>query len=177
MITSNYGASEKHCKLPFLIADRAGAAFRDLFSEKSRSPLRIRCSVGGCADNGLARWVSSSTVAGGFGLRALLGQHGRQVVLRRRHYRLQRTRLSPSREVALYVTRILFSEKLPNIEQIRPWTNWHGYLMHLTLVLGLLRMYTEIHGLSFSVHLYVQLSAFVALVCGVVSIFKFLKLN
>src|SRR5256885_13670424 len=28
-----------------------------------------------------------------------------------------------AREVALYVTRILFSEKLPNIEQTRPWTN------------------------------------------------------
>lgn len=82
-----------------------------------------------------------------------------------------------AREVALYVTRILFSEKLPNIEQIRPWTNWHGYFMHLTLVLGLLRMYVEIHGLSFSMHPYMQLSAFAALVFGVVSVFKFLKLG
>jgi CDP-diacylglycerol--glycerol-3-phosphate 3-phosphatidyltransferase len=82
-----------------------------------------------------------------------------------------------AREVALYVTRILFSEKLPNIEQIRPWTNWHGYFMHLTLVLGLLRMYAEIHGLSFSMHPYMQLSAFAALAFGVVSIFKFLKLG
>ena len=82
-----------------------------------------------------------------------------------------------AREVALYVTRILFSEKLPNIEQIRPWTNWHGYFMHLTLVLGLWRMYAEIHGLSFQIHPYMQLSAFAALVFGVVSIFKFLKLS
>lgn len=82
-----------------------------------------------------------------------------------------------AREIALYVTRILFSEKLPNIEQTRPWTNWHGYLMHLTLVLGLLRMYAEIHGLSFPVHLYMQLSAFAALAFGVVSIFQFLKLE
>ena len=82
-----------------------------------------------------------------------------------------------AREVALYVTRILFSEKLPNIEQIRPWTNWHGYFMHLTLVLGLLRMYAEIYGLSFSLHPYMQLSAFAALAFGVVSIFKFLKLE
>jgi CDP-diacylglycerol---glycerol-3-phosphate 3-phosphatidyltransferase len=82
-----------------------------------------------------------------------------------------------AREVALYVTRILFSEKLPNIEQIRPWTNWHGYFMHLTLVLGLSRMYAEIHGLSFPIHLYIQLSAFAALAFGVISIFKFLKLE
>jgi CDP-diacylglycerol--glycerol-3-phosphate 3-phosphatidyltransferase len=82
-----------------------------------------------------------------------------------------------AREIALYVTRILFSEKLPNIEQIRPWTNWHGYFMHLTLVLGLLRMYAEIHVLSLSLHPYMQLSALAALVFGVVSIFKFLKLE
>lgn len=82
-----------------------------------------------------------------------------------------------AREVALYVTRILFSEKLPNIEQTRPWTNWHGYFMHLTLVLGLLRMYAEIHGLSFQIHPYMQLSAFAALTFGVVSIFQFLKLE
>ena len=82
-----------------------------------------------------------------------------------------------AREVALYVTRILFSEKLANIEQIRRWTNSHGYFMHLTLILGLVRMYAEIHGLSFPVHPYMQLSAFVALALGVVSIFKFLKLE
>ena len=81
------------------------------------------------------------------------------------------------REVALYVTRILYSGKLRNIEQTRPWTNWHGYFMHFTLILGLLRMYTEIHGPSFPLHPYMQLCAFVALVFGVVSIFKFLKLE
>jgi CDP-diacylglycerol--glycerol-3-phosphate 3-phosphatidyltransferase len=82
-----------------------------------------------------------------------------------------------AREVVLYVTRILFSEKLPNIEQTRPWTNWHGYFMHLTLVLGLMRMYAEIHSLSFPIHPYMQLSAIAALAFGVVSIFKFLKLE
>ena|ERR1044071_7159954 len=82
-----------------------------------------------------------------------------------------------AREVALYVTRILFSEKLPNIEQTRPWTNWHGYFMHLTLALGLMRMYAEIHSLSFPIHPYMQLSATIALALGVVSIFKFLKLE
>src|SRR5205085_10106144 len=59
-----------------------------------------------------------------------------------------------AREVALYVTRILFSEKLPNLEQTRPWTKWHGYLMHVTLVLGLWRMYAEIHSLAFSIYPY-----------------------
>ena len=44
-----------------------------------------------------------------------------------------------AREVALYVTRIIFSEKLPKIEQIRPWTDSHGIFMHLTIALGLLR--------------------------------------
>jgi phosphatidylglycerophosphate synthase len=81
------------------------------------------------------------------------------------------------REIALYVTRILFSEKLPNIEQIRPWTNTHGYLMHLTLALGLVQMYSEIHGLSFLLLTYIQLSACTALAVGVISIFKFLKLE
>ena len=82
-----------------------------------------------------------------------------------------------TREVALYVTRIVFSEKLPHIEQIRPWTDSHGYFMHLTLVLGLLRMYVEIHGLSFPLHAYIQLSASTALALGVASIFKFLRLD
>ena len=81
------------------------------------------------------------------------------------------------REVALYVTRILFSEKLANIEQIRPWTNSHGYFMHLTLILGLLQMYSEIHGLSFQIHPYMQLSACASLALGVISIFQFLRLE
>ena len=82
-----------------------------------------------------------------------------------------------AREVALYVTRILFSEKLPKIEQIRPWTNWHGYFMYLTIILGLLRMYADIHGLSFSLHPYMQASAYAALAFGIASIIHFLKLN
>jgi phosphatidylglycerophosphate synthase len=81
------------------------------------------------------------------------------------------------REVALYITRILFIERLPKIEQIRPWTNWHGYFMYLTIVLGLSRMYADIHGLSFPVHLYMQVSAYAALACGVASIIHFLKLR
>ena len=81
------------------------------------------------------------------------------------------------REVALYITRVLFIEKLPKIEEIRPWTNWHGYFMYLTIILGLTRMYAETHGLSFPVHPYMQVSAYAALAFGVASIFYFLKLN
>jgi phosphatidylglycerophosphate synthase len=81
------------------------------------------------------------------------------------------------REVALYITRILFVEKLPKIEQIRPWTNWHGYFMYLTIVLGLSQMYADINGLSFPIHLYMQVSAYAALACGVASIIHFLKLR
>jgi phosphatidylglycerophosphate synthase len=81
------------------------------------------------------------------------------------------------REVALYITRILFIEKLSKIEQIRSWTNWHGYFMYLTIVLGLSRMYADIHGLSFPIHLYMQVSAYAALACGVASIIHFFKLR
>lgn len=81
------------------------------------------------------------------------------------------------REVALYITRILYIEKLPKIEQIRPWTNWHGYFMYLTIVLGLSRMYAEIYGLTFPIHPYMQASAYAALTFGIVSIIHFLKLR
>lgn len=81
------------------------------------------------------------------------------------------------REVGLYITRVLFIEKLPKIEQIRPWTNWHGYFMYLTIALGLSRMYAEIHGVSFPFHPIMQASAYAALACGVASIFHFLKLR
>lgn len=81
------------------------------------------------------------------------------------------------REVALYITRVLFVEKLPKIEQIRPWTNWHGYFMYITIVLGIWRMYAEIHGLRSPIHPYMQVSAYVALAFGVGSIISFLKLD
>lgn len=80
------------------------------------------------------------------------------------------------REIALYITRVLYIEKLPKIEQIRPWTNWHGYFMYLTIVLGLTRLYSEIHSQPLSLHLYMQASAFAALVFGIGSIFSFLRL-
>jgi phosphatidylglycerophosphate synthase len=82
-----------------------------------------------------------------------------------------------AREVALYITRILFIEKLPEIERIRPWTNWHGYFMYVTIILGLSRMYAEIHGLPFPFHPYMQASAYAALAFGIASIIHFLKLR
>jgi phosphatidylglycerophosphate synthase len=81
------------------------------------------------------------------------------------------------REIGLYITRILYIQNLPKIERIRPSTNWHGYFMYLTIVLGLSRMYGDIHGLSFHLGPYMQVSACAALTCGIVSIFHFIKLR
>jgi phosphatidylglycerophosphate synthase len=81
-----------------------------------------------------------------------------------------------AREISLYITRVLFIEKLPKLEQIRPWTNWHGYFMYATIVLGLLEMYGQTHGLLFSLHLYIQVAAYSAFAFGVASIVYFLKL-
>jgi phosphatidylglycerophosphate synthase len=81
-----------------------------------------------------------------------------------------------TREITLYITRVLYIEKLPKIERIRPWTNWHGYLMYATIVLGLFRMYFEIHGLQFPIHPYMQAAAFAALIFGAGSIVSFLRL-
>jgi phosphatidylglycerophosphate synthase len=81
------------------------------------------------------------------------------------------------REIALYITRVLYIEKLPKIEEIRPWTNWHGYFMYLTIVLGLWRMHIDIHGLPISLHGYMQGSAYASLAFGIASIVHFLKLR
>lgn len=81
------------------------------------------------------------------------------------------------REVALYITRILYIGNLPEIERIRPSTNWHGYFMYLTIILGMFRMYADVYGLAFPIHLYMQMSAYAALTCGVASIFHFIKLR
>ncbi len=81
------------------------------------------------------------------------------------------------REIALYITRILFIDKLTMIERIRPLTNWHGYSMYLTIGLGLFRMSAEINGRPIDLDSWMQGSAYVALVCGVASVFHFLKLK
>jgi phosphatidylglycerophosphate synthase len=81
------------------------------------------------------------------------------------------------REVALYITRVLFVEKLPKIEDIRPWTNWHGYFMYALIILGLLRMYAEITARQFRISGLMMIAACAALVSGVGSIFSFLRLD
>jgi phosphatidylglycerophosphate synthase len=81
------------------------------------------------------------------------------------------------REVALYITRVLFIQNLPRVEQIRIFTNWHGYFMYLTIILGLLRMYGEIHGRALAISPYMHASAYASLMFGVVSIVHFIKLQ
>lgn len=82
------------------------------------------------------------------------------------------------REIALYITRILFIEKMPRLEEIRrPWTNGHSYFMQTTIVLGLWRMYAYIFGIPTSVHVYMQATAFAAFVFGMGSIIAFLRLR
>jgi len=79
------------------------------------------------------------------------------------------------REVALYITRILYIDSLPVIERTRLFTDLHGKAMCLTIALGLLRMYTEIEGPAVSVYPYMQVSAYMALAFGVASIVHFFK--
>jgi phosphatidylglycerophosphate synthase len=81
------------------------------------------------------------------------------------------------REVALYITRILFIENLPKIEQTRPFTNWHGYFMYLLIILGLFQMYVEIRGMSFTIYPFIQVSAGAALIFGIASMVHYLKLR
>jgi phosphatidylglycerophosphate synthase len=81
------------------------------------------------------------------------------------------------REVALYITRILYLSKLRKIERIRPLTNWHGYFMYLTVVLGFVTLYARTKALDFDLYLYTQISAYMALAFGVGSIIHFLKLS
>ena len=81
------------------------------------------------------------------------------------------------REIALYITRILYIQNLPQVERIRPSTNWHGYFMYATIVLGTGQMYSEIHHLSLALTQFVQWSAFAALLFGLFSIFHFIRLR
>jgi len=80
------------------------------------------------------------------------------------------------REVALYITRILFIGNLSKIEQTRPFTKGHGYFMCLTIILGLFGMYAEIRGLQIVVYPAMQATAFLALVCGLGSMIHYLRL-
>jgi phosphatidylglycerophosphate synthase len=81
------------------------------------------------------------------------------------------------REVALYITRVLYIENLPKVEQIRPFTNWHGYFMYLMIILGFMSMYIEIKGFSVDLYGYIQGAALLALICGIASIIHYLRLK
>jgi len=81
------------------------------------------------------------------------------------------------REVALYITRILYIGNLPKIERTRPFTKLHGYSLCVTIVLGLLRMYSELHSLDLDVGPYMDVFACVALVGGVGSLVHYLRLG
>jgi phosphatidylglycerophosphate synthase len=81
------------------------------------------------------------------------------------------------REITLYITRILYIENLPKIEAIRPFTNWHGYFMYLTIVLGLASMYVRIREIPVDLYSYIQGSATLALLCGIASIIHFYTLK
>jgi hypothetical protein len=66
---------------------------------------------------------------------------------------------------------------MTKLEQIRPWTNWHGYFMYVLIILGLCRMFAEINGRSWAISTYMQISAYTALAFGVGSIIHFLNLE
>jgi phosphatidylglycerophosphate synthase len=81
------------------------------------------------------------------------------------------------REVALYITRILYFENIAAIERIRPLTNWHGYLMYGTIALGMADMYGRLNGSTYELYPYIQVTAAGALAFGVASIFAFIRLD
>ncbi len=80
------------------------------------------------------------------------------------------------REIALYITRVLYIEKLSKLEMIRPYTNWHGYFMYLTIILGFISMYGTIYSTDLNIIVYIQICAMFSLAFGVASIAKFLSL-
>ena len=81
------------------------------------------------------------------------------------------------REIALYITRILFIENIEQVELIRPYTNWHGYFMYMVIAVGYLAVYSEITGWGFELYWIIQLFALVSLAFGVASIFKYMSLE
>lgn len=82
-----------------------------------------------------------------------------------------------AREVALYITRILYIQNLGRVEEIRPFTNWHGYFMYGLIVLGFIEMFGRVNHQNYSLYLPIQLAALAALGCGVASIFAYVRLG
>ena len=81
------------------------------------------------------------------------------------------------REVALYITRILYIDNLPKIEQNRPLTKLHGYCMCLTILLGLFRMYAITEHVAIEVYPYMQVTAFAAFIFGMGSLIHYLRIR
>jgi phosphatidylglycerophosphate synthase len=81
------------------------------------------------------------------------------------------------REVALYITRVLFIDNLPKIEQIRPLTNWHGYFMYILILLGLSSLYVDLRDIPLDLFYATQAAAVFALVFGIASIIRFQRLK
>jgi phosphatidylglycerophosphate synthase len=81
------------------------------------------------------------------------------------------------REIALYITRILYISRLPEVEKIRKFTNWHGYLMYIVILLGLIEMWSRIQGAPFGFYPFIQIAAASALIPGIASIFSFINLQ
>jgi phosphatidylglycerophosphate synthase len=82
-----------------------------------------------------------------------------------------------TREVALYITRILYIRKIDHVEMIRPYTNWHGYFMYAMIVLGFAQIYGTSTGREFGAYPFVQVTAMAALAFGVLSIFAYINLE
>ena len=81
------------------------------------------------------------------------------------------------REVALYIMRVLYIDNLPEVERIRPYTNWHGYFMYAVIVLGFLEMHARIQGLESGLYVLIQCFALGALAFGLLSIVKYVTLK
>jgi len=81
------------------------------------------------------------------------------------------------REVALYITRILYIQNLGEVERIRPFTDWHGYFMYAVIVLGLGALYARIENHAYDLYPFIQVAALGSLGFGVASIFHYIGLK
>jgi phosphatidylglycerophosphate synthase len=80
------------------------------------------------------------------------------------------------REIALYITRILYIENIAHIELSRPYTKGHGCFLHATIVLGLAEMYGRLHNSRFELYTFTQVAAAAALCFGLASIWAYIRL-
>ena len=81
-----------------------------------------------------------------------------------------------TREIALYILRVLYFEKLPKLEEIRPYTNWHGYFMYGTIGLGFAALHGQIYLVGPDYNALINISAGLSLLFGLLSIKRFMEL-